>query len=333
MPTEPDYRRSISSRITVDVHIHEDVVPEEHQALWSGLHASPRYIPSRFFYDEHGSRLFDDITSTPEYYPTRTERAILTDNAKQIVHLTDVRELLELGSGMATKTRVLLDAMSEAGRLERYLPFDVSEEIVLEVSEQLTRRYPELAVHAIVGDFNRDLALVPEGHHRLIAFLGGTIGNFPIQEAETFLSELSQQMDAGDHLLLGTDLRKDRTRLEAAYNDAAGVTDAFNRNILRVVNTKLGSNFDPTAFSHKAFYNEDRHRIEMWLVSERRQAVWLHALDKTIYLDAGEEILTELSVKYDKPSVTKLLEVSGFELEHWFTDADELFALSLARRR
>ena len=332
MPDQPSYRTSVSDRIVIDVHLR----PTDHEAevaeLRRGLEVRPRHIPSRYFYDEQGSRLFDEICELPEYYQTRTERRILEHVAREIVLHSGATELLELGSGMSTKTRVLLDAMQQAGQLDRYLPFDVSREIVHEVAEQLVDEYPGLRVHAVIGDFSVDLPKVPDAHHRLVAFLGGTIGNFHPNEAVYFLRDVALGMHRGDHLLLGVDLIKAPDRLEAAYNDSAGITAAFNRNILRVVTRTLGGDFDPERFRHRAFYDRENNWIEMRLVSTRKQTVWIQQLDKTLYFSEGEEMRTELSVKYDRPRAEALLEMSGFELVDWFTDDEDLFGLILARR-
>lgn len=323
---------TLPDRIRIDYHRDG----REDQAFLDELRASlaetPRRIPSKYFYDERGSELFEAICELPEYYPTRAERAILERHAGEIVRASGCSELVELGSGAATKTRLLLDAMAEAGTLELYVPFDVSEEMVARVARELTEHYPGLRVHGVVGDFMTHLGKIPEGGCRLAAFLGGTIGNLQPEDARAFLARLARRLDPGDGLLLGTDLIKDPAVIEAAYDDAAGVTAEFNKNILRVVNRLTGGDFDPDSFRHRAFYDRERHRIEMRLVAERAQQVRLPALDLTLELREGEEILTEISTKYDRPKVETLLERAGFELERWYTDPDGLFALSLARR-
>lgn len=323
---------TLPDRIRIDYHRDG----REDQAFLDELRASlaetPRRIPSKYFYDERGSELFEAICELPEYYPTRAERAILERHAGEIVRASGCSELVELGSGAATKTRLLLDAMAEAGTLELYVPFDVSEEMVARVARELAEHYPGLRVHGVVGDFMTHLGKIPEGGCRLAAFLGGTIGNLQPEDARAFLARLARRLDPGDGLLLGTDLIKDPAVIEAAYDDGAGVTAEFNKNILRVVNRLTGGDFDPDSFRHRAFYDRERHRIEMRLVAERAQQVRLPALDLTLELREGEEILTEISTKYDRPKVETLLERAGFELERWYTDPDGLFALSLARR-
>jgi L-histidine N-alpha-methyltransferase len=297
-----------------------------------GLVSTPREISPRFFYDDHGSELFEKITELPEYYPTRTETAILASIADELEGLTGAQELIELGSGAATKTRVLLDAMHDSGNLRRYIPFDVSEGIVRRVAGELLAEYPELIVHAVIGDFSTHLDEIPDGRRRLCLFLGGTIGNFKPEEGTRFLEDVHGNLDAGDHLLLGTDLIKDRDRLHAAYNDRRGVTAAFNRNCLSVLNALTGGDFDPEAFAHEAFYREPEHRIEMWLRASGPQHVRLPGIGLELDLAEGERIRTEISTKYDQPKVEAMLAGGGFELVRFWTDPDALFALSLARR-
>lgn len=312
------------------------ITPEDPEAvlrnLREHLERRPREIPARFFYDDAGSRLFERITELPEYYQTRTEETILRAAAADIVSRTGAEELIELGSGAATKTRVLLDAMHAAGRLRRYIPFDVSDGIMRRVAMELLDEYPEMDVHAVVADFTAHLDGIPDGRGQLCIFLGGTIGNFSGSEARRFLGEVAGQLRPGGFLLLGTDLIKDRRRLEAAYNDAEGVTAAFNRNVLRVLNRKLDGDFDPEAFEHLAPYNDAEHRIEMWLRSTRRQRVRLPRIDLDFTLEEGEEILTEISVKYDRPRVEALLAAAGFRTVEFYTDPEGLFALTLAEQ-
>lgn len=323
---------STAGRIRIAYHREGRETHGFREELRASLTETPRRIPPKYFYDERGSELFEAITELPEYYPTRTERAILEYRAAEIVRASGASELVELGSGAATKTRILLDAMEEAGTLELYVPFDVSEVMVARVAGELTRDYPTLRVHGVVGDFLAHLGEIPEGGRRLAAFLGGTLGNLTPEESREFLGQVSASLDPGDSFLLGTDLVKDPAVIEAAYNDAAGVTAEFNRNILRVVNDLTGGDFDPDAFEHRAFYDRERAWIEMRLVSSREQAVRLPALDLAFTLAAGEEILTEISAKFDRERLATLLGETGFELVAWYTDPRELFALSLARR-
>jgi len=300
--------------------------------LRDALTAAPRRLPSKYFYDDRGSALFERITELPEYYPTRSEAALLAAVADDVVRLSGARELVEIGSGAATKTRLLLDAMERAGQLHLYVPMDVSEGTVRRVAHELVAVYPTLSVHGVVGDFMSHLGDIPDPDERLVIFLGGTIGNLSPPEARRFLRELGTQMRRGEHLLLGVDRIKDRATLEAAYNDAAGVTAEFNLNILAVVNGVAGGDFDPARFRHAARWNEADHRIEMWLAATEAHRVHLDDLDLTLDLAAGEEILTEISTKYDRRLAGDLLADSGYALERWYSDDEERFALCLAAR-
>lgn len=301
-----------------------------------GLTRPFKELPPKHFYDAHGAELFDRICDLPEYYPTRTERAILEACADAIVEETGAGELVELGSGTAAKTRVLLDAMARAGTLRRYVPFDVTESMVHGVAAALVEEYPALEVHGIVGDFERHLDRVPPGDDvegsRIVAFLGGTIGNFPPGSRRRFLRRIAGMLAPGDHLLLGTDLVKDPAMLEAAYDDAQGVTAAFNLNVLRVLNRELGGDFDLDGFEHVAFFDREHEWIEMRLRSVRQQQVHLRALDLTVEFAPREELRTEISAKFTRERLTADLAASGLELATLHTDPDELFALTLARR-
>ncbi len=318
--------------IRIEVALSPQRPEEELAAIRAGLTANPRWISPRYFYDDRGSELFEAICELPEYYQTRTERKILADSADAIVAESGAGDLVELGSGASTKTRVLLDAIARAGRLRLYVPFDVSEGIVRRVVGELVGEYPGLRVHGVIGDFMTHLDRIPEGRNRLCIFLGGTIGNFRPPEAAAFLREVAAQLNPGEYFLLGTDLIKEVTRIEAAYDDAQGVTAEFNLNALRVLNRLLGGDFDLEGFEHHAFYRTERHRIEMWLRSVRAQTVHLPRIDLDLELAQGEEIRTEISTKYDRPMVEALLAGAGFTLTNWMTDPANLFALSLARR-
>jgi L-histidine N-alpha-methyltransferase len=300
--------------------------------LRAALLRTPREIPSRFFYDDRGSRLFERICELPEYYQTRTEHALLTAIADRVVGLSGADELVEIGSGSAHKTRTLLDAMRRAGRLRRYVPVDVAEGTIRRAADELAAEYPELSVHGIVGDFTTDLGRLPASERRLVIFLGGTIGNLHPEEALDFLRRRGREMARGDYFLLGVDLIKPVERLEAAYNDSAGVTADFNRNILRVVNRLTGGDFDPGAFLHRAFYDAGRHWIEMRLMAARPQQVLLPGIELELELDAGEEIRTEISAKYDRQKTEELLTAAGFVPREWFTDPARLFGLALAAK-
>lgn len=320
------------SRVRIEIHLAEPAAAAVHAELRAALTGSPRSIPSKYFYDDVGSELFERICELPEYYPTRTEAALLEQVAAAIAEQSGARELVELGSGAARKTRRLLDAMSAVGAELKYVPVDVSAGMLRRTAEELTREYPRLVVHGLVADFMTDLGELPEGGRRLVAFLGGTIGNLdPEREAVDFLRHVRRSMAAEDCFLLGTDLIKDLATLEAAYNDSLGVTAEFNRNILRVVNARFGGDFDPAAFEHLAFYDRENDWIEMRLLASRAQRVRVAALDLDLELVAGEPIRTEISAKFDRPKVERLLERGGFRLSSWFVDPANAFALSLAR--
>jgi L-histidine N-alpha-methyltransferase len=339
-----------SERLLVTVHNRDGQATRDRAELRAALLRSPREIPSRFFYDDLGSWLFERITELPEYYQTRTEHDLLLAIAGRVAAASQASQLVEIGSGAATKTRVLLDALKRAGGLRLYVPVDFAEGTVRRVAEELTAEYPDLAVHGIVADFGEDLSPLPSlngsgsahpdsrardaaGGGRLVIFLGGTIGNLLPREAQVFLARRHREMSPGDHFLLGVDLVKPVARVEAAYNDAAGITAEFNRNILRVANDVAGGgDFDPGAFTHHAFYDAGRRWIEMRLRSDRRQRVHLPGVGLELELAAGEEIRTEISAKYDRASAEALLAEAGFEPVDWFTDPDQLFGLALARR-
>ena len=323
----------MSSVITIEERLTGEDRSTHLAELAVGLAREPLEIPSKLFYDHRGSALFERITELPEYYQTRTEQALLESIADRVVAGSGARELLELGSGAATKTRVLLDAMARAGTLERYLPYDFSPTTVHRVAEELAAEYPGIEVHGIVDDFVHNLNGFPAGDHRLVVFLGSTIGNFEPDSAARFLERLAAVMEPGDHFLLGADLIKSPSVIEAAYNDREGVTAEFNRNILRVANDLAEADFRPELFAHRAFYDEAAHRIEMWLEATRPMRIELRALDRTLELAAGEAIRTEISTKYDRRLVTEMLDRAGFVLEEWYTDPASLFALVLAERR
>ena len=321
--------------VTVEVRRRPDA-DEERRELLAALRARPRSIPSKHFYDERGLALFDEITELPEYYPTRTERAILERVAPEVARTTGAAELVELGSGSATKTRLLLDALHAQGTLRLYVPVDVNEASLARVGDELVRDYPGLRVHGVAADFLGPLAPLPvlddEGERRLAIFLGGTLGNLrPADEAPAFLARLRAALAPGDWFLLGVDLVKDVATLEAAYDDAPGVTAEFNRNVLRVVNRLLRADFDPARFRHRAFYDRERDWIEMRLVAECAQTVRLGSSGETLHLLDGEEIRTEISAKYTRERAEALLRETGFAPRQWHTDEREWFGVALAR--
>ena len=297
-----------------------------------GLSQPLKELPPKYFYDERGSELFDRITSLPEYYPTRAERSILNRHAPDIVADSGAEELVELGSGTASKTRALLYAMAGAGSLRRYVPFDVDESVVQACAVELVELYPGLHVHGVVGDFGRDLERVPEGRRRLFAFLGGTIGNLYPAQRTRFLRELRTMMGPGDRLVIGTDLVKDRSMLEAAYNDSEGVTADFNRNVLRVINEGLYADFVPEAFEHVAFFDEANSWIEMRLRANGAQTVRIDGANLEVRFADGEEIRTEISAKFSRDAVTRELRQAGLRLEEFLTDEGGLFGVAVARR-
>jgi L-histidine N-alpha-methyltransferase len=305
----------------------EDSLADEVRA---GLSRALKELPPKYFYDERGSRLFDEITTLPEYYPTRCEREILNRRAPEIVAATGAGELVELGSGTASKTRALLYAMAGAGTLRRYVPFDVDPSVVEACAAELTELYPGLAVHGVVGDFGRDLDRIPAGDGRLFAFLGGTIGNlYPAERAE-FLVRVAGLMTGGDRLLIGTDLVKERAVLEAAYNDSAGVTAEFNRNVLRVLNESLDADFDPAAFEHVAFFDEANSWIEMRLRAKGAQTVRIEGAQLEVTFEDGEELRTEISAKFTRDAVGRELGDAGMRLDAFHTDDGGLFGLAVA---
>lgn len=321
------------SAVTVDVH----VLPQDREValradVLEGLTASPKELPPKWFYDDRGSELFDEITRLDEYYPTRTERAILASDAGAIVAAAGCATLVELGSGTSEKTRLLLDAMAAAGSLARFVPFDVSEQTLRDAAAAVASEYPGVSVHAIAGDFERHLGEIPSsGGGRMVAFLGGTIGNFTPGARRRFLRTIGRLLRPGvDHLLLGTDLVKDPAVLEAAYDDAQGVTAEFNRNVLHVVNRELGADFDVDAFEHVAFFDREREWIEMRLRASRRMHVTIPAVGLEVDFAAREELRTEISAKFTPARLAGDLAAAGLTLEQLLMDDQELFALSLA---
>ncbi len=319
----------------VDVHLHpEELTRALREDVQRGLTATPKELPPKWFYDERGSLLFDEITRLPEYYPTRCEREILAARAGEIASLTGADTLVELGSGTSEKTRLLLSALQDAGTLTRFVPFDVSEEILREASGAVEAEFG-VDVHAVVGDFERHLDAIPgggpAGGHRLVAFLGGTIGNFLPHDRQRFLKEMSSILGPEDSLLIGFDLVKDVARLEAAYNDSAGVTAEFNRNVLRVINRELGGDLDVDAFEHVAFFDRDEEWIEMRLRSTSPQDVRISELELDVTFETGEDIRTEISAKFRAQGVVRELEDAGLSLARWWSDDAGDFGLALAR--
>ncbi|WP_329205003.1 L-histidine N(alpha)-methyltransferase [Streptomyces sp. NBC_00683] len=293
----------------------------------SGLTRHPKTLPPKWFYDAHGSDLFEEITRLAEYYPTRAEREILIAHAADIAAASGARTLIELGSGSSEKTRHLLDALPE---LHTYVPVDVSESALTGAAEALLAERPGLSVHALIADFTHVLELPDSPGPRLVAFLGGTLGNLLPKERAEFLKSVRARLSPGDSLLLGTDLVKDEATLVAAYDDAAGVTAAFNKNVLTVVDRELGADFQLDDFDHVAVWDPENEWIEMRLRSRRAQTVKIPELDLVVSFEAGEELRTEISAKFRKEGVRDELAAAGLRLAQWWTDSEGRFALSLA---
>jgi L-histidine Nalpha-methyltransferase len=299
-----------------------------------GLTRPFKELPPKHFYDAHGSELFEQICELPEYYPTRTERLILEQHAAEIIGQTGAGELVELGSGSADKARILLDAMAEAGTLRRYVPLDVSEQMLQSAAEELIAEYDGLRVDGLIGDFERHLGELPDSAGpRIVALLGGTIGNFPPGTRRRLLRQIARLLGPRDRFLLGTDLVKDPAVLEAAYDDPQGITAEFNRNVLRVINRELDADFWPEAFDHVAFFDRRHEWVEMRLRARRPQTVLIAGLGLRVEFAAGEELRTEISAKFTRRRLEADFRAAGMVLERWFTDPEELFAVSLAARR
>jgi L-histidine N-alpha-methyltransferase len=315
----------------VDVYLDPGALAElMAEDVRAGLTGTPKTLPPKYFYDARGSELFDEITRLPEYYPTRTERAILVARAAEIAAVTRTETLIELGSGTSEKTRLLLHALRAGGTLHRFVPFDVDPAVLKDASAAVSSEFPGLAVEPVVGDFERHLGELPRHPRRLLAFLGSTVGNLdPAQRAE-FLRAVRTTLVPGDAFLLGTDLVKSPERLVAAYDDAAGVTAAFNKNLLSVLNRDLGADFDPDEFDHVAMWDAEREWIEMRLRSRQDQPVRVAALDLAVHFTRGEELRTEISAKFRRSTVERELAAAGLRLTQWWTDPAGDFALSLS---
>jgi L-histidine N-alpha-methyltransferase len=316
---------------TIDVHL----TPEEARRQMladalKGLQGEQKSSPPVWFYDERGSRLFEDITQLPEYYPTRAERALLEAHAPSIAELSKADTLVELGAGACEKTRVLLSALEEIGLLARYVPFDVSDEFLRGAAATLAEEFRSVDIHVVIGDFHQHLGDLPTEGRRMIAFLGGTIGNLNPAQRSRFLFDLNCTMSSDDSLLIGTDLVKDPRRLVAAYDDAAGVTADFNRNVLYVLNEQLGADFDPDHFRHVALWNEDEQWIEMRLRADRAGDVSLAGAGITVRFEEGEDLLTEISAKFTPERVERELSEAGFVVEGMWGAEDGEFLLTLA---
>ncbi|MFN2495382.1 MAG: L-histidine N(alpha)-methyltransferase [Pseudonocardiaceae bacterium] len=317
----------------LEIHLSDsDATAALHHDVRVGLSADPKWLPPKWFYDARGSELFEQITMLPEYYPTRTERELLRDSAGEIAGQAAADTLVELGSGSAEKTRLLLDALTATGSLQRFVPLDVSESALRGAATAVAQEYPRLKVHGVVGDFTRHLEFLSLGRvgRRLVAFLGGTIGNLLPAERAGFFTALHTVLEPGELVLLGAGLAIDPAVLLPAYDDAAGVTAEFNRNVLHVLNRELGANFDVAAFDHVAVWDAEREWIEMRLRARRAMTVWLPAVEMTVQFAEGEEMLTEVSGKFRRAGLAAELAACGFEERAWWTDPEDRFALMLA---
>jgi L-histidine Nalpha-methyltransferase len=321
-----------AEEIEIDVHLRADGGLAMARDIRLGLTAKPKELAPKYFYDERGSQLFERITELDEYYPTRAEREILAQRSAEIVAAAgEPGTLVELGSGSAAKTRHLLSAMRDAGCLATYVPVDISEEITRETAEALVEEYPGLAIHGLVCDFEHDLERIPDGGDgRLVAFLGGTIGNLYPAARRDFLARIVALLEPGDRILLGTDLVKSADRLEAAYDDSLGVTAEFNKNVLSVLNREYGGDFDLDSFAHVARYDPEAARMDIRLRSLVEQTVRLDGLDLTVRFAAGEEMRTEISSKFTRERLDEVYREAGLRLDGWFTDSVGDYALSLA---
>ena len=318
------------SRFAIDVLIDESTRLALLRAeARRGLTRRPKELPPKWFYDQRGSALFGAITSLPEYYLTRRERAILRAHAREIAAITGACTLIELGSGTSDKTRLLIDALDAAGTLRTFVPFDVCQPALEVAAEDLLREYPRLVVRAVVGDFDLHLGAIPHHGSTLVAFLGSTLGNFAAAERATLLGALRRLLGPGGFFLVGTDLVKDRARLDAAYNDSRGITAAFNRNVLRVLNRDLDADFVEERFEHVAAFDPDQELVDIRLRSRADQIVTVSALDLRVAFEMGEEMRTEISTKFRRARLERELSAAGFSAAGWWTDRAGDFALSL----
>ncbi|GJM05582.1 MAG: histidine N-alpha-methyltransferase [marine bacterium B5-7] len=308
-------------------------IPDMVDDVRASLLQHPRSLSPKYFYDERGSELFDQICSTPEYYPTRTENHLLSSHALDIINKTTPDQILELGSGYAVKTRRLFDACQETSQSCIYAPLDVCEEVLIEAAQKLSEEYGWLGLNPLLGDYHGGLGNLPaaQGSH-LFVFLGSTIGNFERADALDFIKEVYKTMRSGDHLLIGVDRVKEKHVLHAAYNDAQGVTAEFNLNVLHVLNRELNANFNTEEFTHSATFNTDKERIEMRLISNTDQHVHIDELGESIQFDRGDQILTEISQKYTYTGIEEMLKQANFKITEHYEDENAYFSLVLASK-
>ena len=320
-------------QLVIDDHLDADYFERNLRSdVIDGLGVAPgelKHLPPKWFYDDRGSELFEEITRLEEYYPTEAERTILRNHADEIASVSNADTLVELGSGAADKTQVLLDAMAKTGQLSRFVPFDVSDGILRASSEDLLERYAGMTIHGVVGDFEHHLGEIPAGGTRLIALLGGTVGNFEPESRRKLLSDIVATMAPGDSFLLGTDLVKAHDRLVLAYDDPHGVTAEFNKNVLAVLNRRLGADFDLDAFEHVARFDTENEWMDMRLRSLKEQTIRIEELDMDVHFADGEELHTEISAKFRKDGVSNELSSIGLEMSGWWTDPRGDYALSL----
>lgn len=321
-----------TSRLRVDNHLDHGFFERSlRDDVCAGLRRTPKRLPPKWFYDDRGSELFEQITRLTEYYPTEAERSILRDNADDIARASGADTLVELGSGAADKTRVLLDGLSRTGQLRSFVPFDVSEGILRSSSADLLEEYPEITIHGVVGDFESHLREIPMEGKKITALLGGTVGNFYPEQRMKFLEDIVAGMKTGDTFLLGTDLVKAIDRVELAYNDPYGITAEFNKNVLYVLNERLDANFDVEAFEHVATFDTVNEWIDIRLRSLKTQDVRIEDLDLDVHFEENEELETEISSKFTKEKVASELAAVGLELVEWWTDERDDYAVSLSR--
>ncbi len=320
------------SHTTVDVHLGSDDLDKALRAdVQAGLTSDPKELPPKWFYDERGSELFDQITRLVEYYPTEAEREILLGNAAEIIALTQPETVIELGSGTSDKTKAILDAAVEQATMTRFVPFDVSEAFLRSSVDSLALRYPDLRIHGVVGDFDEHLAYLPTGDRQLMMLLGGTLGNYRPVERKVLMAAMVARQTAGDHLLFGIDLVKDIDRLELAYDDPHGVTAEFNKNVLRVVNGNLDADFAVDTFEHVSHFDTENEWMDLRLRSTLDQTVRVGALDLEVNFAAGEMMRTEVSCKFRRDGFESELSAVGLEPVMWLTDAAGDFAVSVSR--
>jgi L-histidine N-alpha-methyltransferase len=318
---------------TIEVHLSDDHAADAlRHDVQKGLSAQPKSLPPKWFYDARGSELFEEITRLPEYYPTRAEAAALRDAVGEIAQLTKAATVVELGAGSSEKTRLLLDALASAGSLKGFVPQDVSASALRATAATIAAEYPDLRVHGVVSDFTESLDRLPGESPRLVAFLGGTIGNFLPEERAAFLRSVSAVLEPGEWLLLGTDLVKEPDVLVSAYDDAQGVTAEFNRNVLRVINRELDADFEVDAFDHVAVWDEQNEWVEMRLRARREMRVGVEGLQMSVGFAEGEQMRTEISAKFRADGVREELRAAGFVAQARWTDPEGRFAVSLAQR-